>query len=239
MAKTIEGSPCKMHELLVSYLYSEVTPEEARRMENHIKQCAACAEELQAFEGVRTMLRQWRIEDVPVLRVETGEHKKPFRILLGEILSIAPLWAKAAAGAVAALLVLAVMGTDVSIGPGGFTFRANLFRRTMPAAQRPSATPVNGAQSGLTKDEVEQIINREILAREKQQQHDLTVQLAAMQEEFQRTRSSDVAKLEVRLQAQRDQIKSIQNDIDRREGLDVADILFSSAGSSAAPDGGQ
>ena len=239
-----EGSPCNMHEALVSYLYSEATPDEALKVENHVKQCARCAEELAAFEGVRTMLQQWQVGDVPVMGVRPEAVRRSLRAVLKEIFVVAPIWAKVAVAATAALLVFAIMGTEVSVGPGGFTFRANLLRRPGAAAAAPTPTSevarVNPEPAAsLTRDQVEQIVNRQILEAEKQQKQELTVELAAMESQVSRTRSADVAKLAMKLEEQRNHIRTIESDIDRREGLDVADILFSSGGSSGAPEGGR
>jgi hypothetical protein len=246
MTDTTENSLCSMHEALVSYLYEEATPEDVRLMESHLKGCSACAEELQAFEGVRRMLGHWKIEDVPIVRVMPQAGRRPRLAALREIFVIAPMWAKAATAALAALLVLSVMGTEIAVGPGGFTFRTNLFRSSSSVSSGLPVEPAVSApvQATLTKEEVEQIVNKEIVAREKEQKQELSAELAAMEEQVRRTHSSDVTKLAVRLEEQRDHIKVLESDIDRREGLDVADILFSSGGrtggsESGAPEGGR
>jgi len=244
MAKTNQNSPCNMHEALVSYLYGEASAEEIRQVQTHLKQCSACAAELDGFEGVRRMLQHWKIEDVPAMRVVTEAHRSVLGALK-EIFAIAPIWAKVAGVAFAALSVLAIMGTNISIGPGGVSFRADLLRRSNAVAAQvrspaaPAAVPTGPAS--LTKEQVQQIVATEMASQEKKQEQEMATAVALVQAEAKRTHSSDVAKLALKLQEQRDHLKMLERDVDRHEGLDVADILFSPGRASTvdvgAPEG--
>ena len=90
-----------MHEALVAYLYDEATAEERVLLNAHLTDCASCAQELQAFERVRTMLQQWQIDDLPVVRVVSEKPtKRSLLTTLKELISVTPIWAKAL-GAVA------------------------------------------------------------------------------------------------------------------------------------------
>jgi anti-sigma factor RsiW len=97
MSDTIKN--CNMREALVSYLYSEATPEEVRRVEAHLTECGACTQELAAFKNVRGMLQQWQIDEMPVVRVVTDPRRSALS-LLKELFAATPIWAKAV-GAVA------------------------------------------------------------------------------------------------------------------------------------------
>src|SRR4030095_8595548 len=112
-----ETSNCDMHEELVSYLYNEATAEESSRVQAHLTECAACKQELHSFEQVRGMLQQWQLDDLPVARVVAGPASSERSILavLKELLSVTPLWAKAFGAVAMAMVVLAVIGTDVTI----------------------------------------------------------------------------------------------------------------------------
>src|SRR5215510_10910941 len=109
---------CEMHEALVGYLYDEATPEENRLVQAHVAECAACKQELEAFERVRGMLQQWQLDDLPVVRVvsERDAGDRSMLSALKELLLVTPLWAKALGAAASALLVFAVIGTDLNVG---------------------------------------------------------------------------------------------------------------------------
>src|SRR5258707_15296565 len=102
-------STCDMHEALIAYLYDEATPEESALVNAHLAKCGTCEQELRAFERVRTVLQQWQIDDLPVLRVVrdrlAGERR--MLIMLKEVFSVTPIWAKALGAVAMAMLLLA------------------------------------------------------------------------------------------------------------------------------------
>src|SRR4051812_26702086 len=104
---------CNLHELLVTYLYGETSPEENLRFETHLLDCLSCRQELSAFEGVRESLQQWQFDEVPnvgFLAATHQESRKSALALLKELFTIMPFWAKGFAAVAMALLVLAVLG---------------------------------------------------------------------------------------------------------------------------------
>src|SRR5215831_6205969 len=110
MNDTNRTSNCNMHEALVSYLYDEATPEEIRSVEVHLKQCSACGEELAAFERVRSMLQQWQLDDMPIVRIAAPAQRRSALAVLREFFTVAPIWVKGLGVVAAAMLVLAVIG---------------------------------------------------------------------------------------------------------------------------------
>lgn len=58
--------PCPRAGDLMSYLYKEATPPEARSFTEHLSACAACRDELEAFGGVRASVGAWRAEALGV-----------------------------------------------------------------------------------------------------------------------------------------------------------------------------
>jgi len=48
--------------------------------------------------------------------------------VLKELLTVAPLWVKLIGAVAMVMLVLAVIGTDLSVGRGGVSFHADLLR---------------------------------------------------------------------------------------------------------------
>ena len=222
---------CDMHEALVSYLYNEATPEESGRVKAHLTECAACKQELHSFERVRGMLQQWQLDDLPVVRVvaERGSSERSMLALLKELLSVTPIWAKAIGAVTMAMLVLAVIGTDVSVGRGGVSFRADLLRRernAQPIDAVNTSSP-NTANIEQVRAEVKSLVNQLIAESERQQRDEIKAQLVSLESQLQSMHSADLTKLATRIQEQQARLKTIEQDIDRREGLDLTDILFS------------
>lgn len=218
---------CNMREALVSYLYNEAPPEEARRVEAHLTECSTCKHDLAAFENVRGLLQQWQIDEMPVVRVVT-EPRRSALSLLRELLTLTPIWAKAFGAVAMALLVLAVMGTDVSVGRGGFSARVDLLHRG--AAPPPPSSPTNantGDSTNASLEQVRALVNSMIVDSERQQREDIKSQLVGLESQLSNMRSADLVKLAQRIQDHQARLKTIERDIDRREGLDLTDILFS------------
>jgi len=231
---------CDMHEALVSYLYNEATHEERGLVEAHLTECAPCKQELHSFERVRGMLQQWQLDDLPVVRVvaERASGERSMLAVLKELLSVTPLWAKALGAVAMAMLVLAVIGTDVSVGKGGVSFHADLLRRDRNAQPvnvvdgKNPASP-NASNIEQVRTEVKSLVNQLIAESERQQRDEIKAQLVSLESQLQSMHSADLAKLATRIQEQQARLKTIQQDIDRREGLDLTDILFSEVSKSS------
>jgi len=234
---------CSNHEDLVSYLYGEVTPEQARRVEIHLAGCSRCDEEIAGFRRVRTALQEWELNDMPIVRVALPPQRRSALSILRELLGVAPIWAKALSAAAAVMLLLAVMGTDITIGHGEFHFGSRLLGWVATPQPSPKVEPSPKIVEAMTADEIKAFVNKQILESEHAQKQALNSELARLEGQLKNAHSSDFTKLALRVQEQRDQLKNLQRDIDRREGLDVTDILFSSSGdrSQRTPDsqGGQ
>jgi anti-sigma factor RsiW len=224
---------CNMHEALMSYLYEESTPDEKLRVETHLTDCGACKQEIHAFERVRGMLQQWQLDDMPVLRVSTEQAgNRSILAVLKELISVTPIWAKALSAVAMAMLVLAVLGTDVSVGRGGVTFHADLLRRNRVAEQSVVGRPENPTSNERAsveqiRAEMKSLVNQLVADRESEQKEQIKAELASLQLQLQNVHSADLAKVISRIQEQQTRLKTIERDIDRREGLDLTDILFS------------
>lgn len=231
MNSTPKTPNCNMHEALIAYLYDEAAPDENRRVKAHLAECSTCERDLQAFERVRGMLQQWQLDDLPVVRVvrESSSGKRSMVAALKELFWVTPGWAKALGAVAMAMLVLAVMGTDVSIGRDGFSFHANLLRPQTPAVNtgEKSSAPFNGANIEQVRTEVRSLVNELIAESERQQKEEIKGQLVSLESQLQTMHTADLAKLATRIQEHQARLKTIERDIDRREGLDLTDILFS------------
>ena len=233
---------CNMHEAVVSYLYNEATPEEARHVQAHLAECSDCKHELAAFEHVRGLLQQWQIDEMPVVRVVTESRRSALSVLK-ELLTLTPIWAKALGAVAMAMIVLAVMGTEVSIGSGGgFSARVDLLHRGRGAQPGvPQMDPNTAGPASL--EQIRALVNSMIIDSERQQRDELKAQLVGLESQLSSMRSADLVKLAQRIQDHQTRLKTIERDIDRREGLDLTDILFSEvtnkpARSSIAAQGG-
>ncbi|HEX9960373.1 MAG TPA: zf-HC2 domain-containing protein [Pyrinomonadaceae bacterium] len=117
------SSSCNFSDQLVSYLYGEIDGDEKSRFESHVLNCGVCADEISAFGGVRSSVRNWRdmefamlptpVIELPFepqkttdLSTETNEASRPWLAGLRELFSLSPAWAGAAT-ACAALAICA------------------------------------------------------------------------------------------------------------------------------------
>ena len=215
MNYTDKNPNCNMHEALVSYLYDEASDEERGQVEAHLKECLSCKEELEAFNRVRGMLQQWQVDDLPVVRVETTT-RRTFLEVLRELFTIMPVWAKAVGAVASVMLVLALLGTEVSIGKQGFSLSADITRSKRGA--------VDAEQ---IRADLRVMVNDMILASERQQKDELTAKLVAFESQLQNAHQADLVRIAASIEEQRARIRNVERDIDRREGLNLADILFS------------
>ena len=226
---------CGMHEALVAYLYEEATADEARRFEAHLNACAACKEELAGFERVREQLQQWQVDDLPVLRVvaEPQPARRSFLAVLKELFTVMPTWAKAASVAALALVLMAVTGTRVSIGRDGFSMSAGMIgsRQTnqQPAAAtaQPKAQYASAEQLEQLRENMAALVSQKIAESEQQQKEELKAELVSLQSDLKTLRAADLARIVARVQEHQSRLQTIERDLDRREGSDLSDILFS------------
>jgi Putative zinc-finger len=226
-----QTTQCNMHEALVAYLYDEATAQERAVVNAHLAECAACERELRAFERVRTMLQQWQIDDLPVLRVVADQPGQRSMLgMLKELFTMTPIWAKALGAVATAMVLLAILGTDVSVGSGGVSFHADLFHRSRAV----NAVTGIDVKSAIGEGNIEQVrvelrglVNQLIADSERKQSEEINLQLVGLESQLQNMRSADLAKLATRIQEHQQRLKTLEQDIDRREGLDLTDILFS------------
>lgn len=144
---------CERAEELITYLYGESTPEEARVFRRHLDACAVCREELTAFGGVREAVGGWHAEAlgaVPSLNVRealapaaaprrseagAGRRKRSAAAALREFFSLSPLWLRAGAAACVlafcALAALTLARAEVRWDSNGLAIRAGAAERVV------------------------------------------------------------------------------------------------------------
>jgi hypothetical protein len=84
-----------------------------------------------------------------------------------------------------------------------------------------SADQLEQMRAGLTA-----IVSQMIAESERQQKDELKAQLVGLESQFQNMRSADLAKIAMRVQEHHIKLRTLERDIDRREGSDLTDILF-------------
>jgi hypothetical protein len=126
---------CDDKELLVAYLYDEVSDAERASVESHVASCAACTEELAALGAVRADLSHWNppAADLGFQIVRTAPRPAPRAWRT-------PAWAPMALAAGLLLAVgAALANVEVQAGNGGVTIRAGW---SHPPISSPTAAPV-------------------------------------------------------------------------------------------------
>ncbi|HXG65397.1 MAG TPA: zf-HC2 domain-containing protein [Blastocatellia bacterium] len=224
---------CGMREALVSYLYGEATPDESRRFAAHLKECAACAEELAAFDRVRGALRQWELDDAPVFHFspspsETPAARRPFLAVLRELFGVMPVWTKAVGAMAMAVLVLAVLGTEIKVENGNFSLRMDLLRRSGVGPQKIAD---NQGQGDLNMEplraQIRNIVHTMIAESERRRDEEVRAMLVGFESQLQNMKSAELSRLAERVEEHNRKIRTLERDIDRRDELDLTDILFS------------
>jgi hypothetical protein len=118
---------CARAEDMVTYLYNESTPAEAKDFEKHIKLCSSCRSELATFGDVREAMGEWRQQALgsltsPAVEADAARHFAPVvtptrrrsaPAALREFFTLSPSWMRAAT-AVAALVFCALAAIAVA-----------------------------------------------------------------------------------------------------------------------------
>lgn len=157
---------CDDKATLVAYLYDEIDAGDRQRVDEHLRQCAACAAEVGALAGVRIELTQWAAPTTElgftVVAKRTRENgtkeivpgdappkavaPAPSATVLrpAQWWNTVPVWAQA----VAAILVLsvgaAIANVQVKSGPDGFVVSTGWMTPSAPPAAASAVTPRAG-----------------------------------------------------------------------------------------------
>ena len=217
---------CDNKELLVGYLYDDVTTEERRTFEAHLASCAACQNEVAALRSTREHLASWSPPAAELgFRIVRQAAEPPPKVV-----PFRSRWMPAFGLAAAAVLVLAAASAlaniEVRYDNDGFVMRTGWARSEAPAptvapAESSAPVPVNANMHGVV-DTIEQrlraleaavsapatnvarISDTEILrqvreiVREAESRQNVAVaqRLLQVMEDFQRERRADVAMLQ-------------------------------------------
>lgn len=137
---------CENKELLVGYLYDDVTNEERQAFETHLASCAECLDEVAALRSTRSHLANWSPPHAELgFRIVRQTAEPPAKVV-----PFRSRWVPAFGLAAAAVLVLAAASAfanlEVRYDNDGFVVRTGWARSETPApvvAQQTPATPVS------------------------------------------------------------------------------------------------
>jgi anti-sigma factor RsiW len=136
-------------EQLVSYLYDDLSGEDAAAFERHLRGCAACREDLAGFQGLRATLKTWAPPqpDLALTIADTRAGAHPGAALHAHAHPHAPAhphaswrawWTPAAGLAAAAVFVLAAASAlahvEIRVGSDGFSVRTGWNTNPAPAS---------------------------------------------------------------------------------------------------------
>jgi hypothetical protein len=190
-------------------LYGEATETEREAFETHRRSCEACADEYAAFTSVREELRAWEVDAIPHIRLEV---RPRFLERLRRAFALMPLAARLAAASACALLVLAVVNTEVTVGSGEVSIHVGLWPR-----------PAAAAEPRLTEEDMRRIVEERVDATVRSElaayRGEMDTQLRELETRLaSATSADDVRRLTVQVATQRKRIEQLQRDVDRTAG---------------------
>jgi hypothetical protein len=201
-------SGCGRHEELVAYLYDEASEMERASFERHLEACRACRDELRAFEHVREDLGAWQLPLAP--RVEIAPRRGKLGVL-GELLGLFPLWARAATAVTAAAAVLvvalAIAGTRVEVGPAGAAVNFGLTAKNSTgggpgAIESQSASAAPEKAQTITRAAAAALVRDAVAQAQAQAQDDTRAQLAGLEERLSAEHQIQLSAVTKRLRAE-------------------------------------
>lgn len=145
---------CDDKATLVAYLYDEIDAADRQRVDEHLRQCGACAAEVGALAGVRTGLTQWAPPNAElgftIVRTgagpQTAEPSPAATVLRPpQWWHTVPVWAQAVAAIFVLAVSAAVANVQVKSGPGGLVVSTGWMT---PAATAAVAAPAVATDGG-------------------------------------------------------------------------------------------
>ncbi len=145
---------CDDKATLVAYLYDEIDAADRQRVDEHLRQCVACAAEVGALAGVRSELTQWAPPDAElgftIVRAagrDAAVPPPPAAVLRPpKWWDTAPVWAQAVAAIFVLAVSAAVANLQVKSGPDGFVVTTGWMTPAATAAVAAPAVAAEGAE---------------------------------------------------------------------------------------------
>jgi hypothetical protein len=128
---------CDSKELLVGYVYDELSAEDRQALQAHLAACGACRLELEGLRATRTHLALWSppVPDLGFRVIQGGSAPAP---ALPRRRRLAPAFAFAAAAVIVLAVAAAIANIEVRYGDDGVTVRTGWARTESGVANAPA-----------------------------------------------------------------------------------------------------
>ncbi|MEX1128700.1 MAG: zf-HC2 domain-containing protein [Vicinamibacterales bacterium] len=140
---------CESKELLVGYIYDELSAEERQALQAHLAACGACRLELEGLRATRTHLALWSppVPDLGFRVIQGGSAPAP---VLPRRMRLGPAFAFAAAAVIVLAVAAAIANIEVRYGNDGVTVRTGWVSPEVQGgpAETATASAVPGQASG-------------------------------------------------------------------------------------------
>ncbi|MDZ7343198.1 MAG: zf-HC2 domain-containing protein [candidate division KSB1 bacterium] len=181
----------EMKNLLMDFLYNEISAESEKLVRAHLQSCAACRNEYEALSRTSLTLKAWENEDPHLNLVFVRESKSWWTVVKEKLFPApAPLWGKLATGfglgLAAVFFVSALLNAEITFEEGKFSYRASLVPR------QPTAIEVDSLLVMEIQRQSRELVNQMLLASQEQQRLELNRALAQFASEINRQRRNDL-----------------------------------------------
>jgi len=160
---------CDDKEQLVAYLYDEIDGISRRRIDDHLRVCAACAAEVQGLSGVRRELAQWTPPDAELgfTIAQSGTPPPVVAAAPAEKWWTAvrvPAWAQAAAAVLVVAAGLSIANLQIRYGDGGLVITTGWMAPSSAAPAPAAAASASQAEWQPAMAALESTLRAEIRA---------------------------------------------------------------------------
>lgn len=138
---------CDSQELLVGYLYNELSPGERQTLQLHLAGCGECRAELEGLRATRAHLALWSppVPDFGFRVIRGGSAPAP---ALPRRMRLAPAFAFAAAAVVVLAVAAAIANVEVRYDNDGLVVRTGWVASVPPAAEARANPAANAGSAG-------------------------------------------------------------------------------------------
>lgn len=133
---------CETEELIVGYVYDELSTDERTELEQHLATCGACRVEIEELRATRGCLESWTPPqpDLGFRVIRGGSAPAP---ALPRRPRLVPAFAFAAAAVIVLAAAAAIANVEIRYGGDGMTVRTGWARTDVPGAARPDVALVS------------------------------------------------------------------------------------------------
>lgn len=211
------------NELLIDYVYGELTSHDREAFDRHLTSCATCRDEVDGLRGTRTSLASWAPPE-PDLGFEVVRGRRAAAGWSARVWGWSPALGLAAAAMVIGAVSAAIANVEVTTGAGGITVTTRWNRAAVVQTQaasssgssadverlearlrdlesqlaavrsQPAVVPV-AASSRMPEADVMRMVRQLIAQSEERQQGVLARQILQVNRDFEVARRTDLDRL--------------------------------------------